>query len=156
MTNLENYMNDGANAQAQAVLCALKCLIGGGIEESWDSERGRYLAEVKVARWENCREQGYVVMLTAEDYSKQLNIAFFEHRNSDSIHAVKWQQITTNSPTIENMDCPEYLKNKFDTSYCVDFGCFLEIARWIKNQLVSFWEDTKKLSPKKGVRYNEG
>jgi len=80
MTNLMNYLQDGASAQARATLMYLQNY--GEVEKSWNKETGRYEAAIEVARWENCREQGYVVSLMARN-CKQLNIAFFEHRNSD-------------------------------------------------------------------------
>ena len=89
MVKLSHYMQDGACYQARAVLMFLQAECGE-IEESYDREKEYYKAIVSVARWENCREQGYVVSLRSEDRSKQLNIAFFEHRNSDAICAIKW------------------------------------------------------------------
>ena len=68
-----------------------------------------------VARWENCREQGYVISLRLPTYSKQLNIAFFEHRNTDSICAIVWEQRTLNSPTIETAEFGDVYKTKWDT-----------------------------------------
>lgn len=94
MTSLEAYLEDGANYQARAVLMFLQSR--ANIEGSWNREEGRYEANVKVTRWENCREQGYITSLRTKDYSRQLNIIFFEHRNSDSIHAVKWEQTSLN------------------------------------------------------------
>ena len=74
MTKLEDYLKDGANRQARATLMFLQG--DAKIEESWNTERGTYDAEIKVARWENCREQGYIVSLRNEN-REQLNIAFF-------------------------------------------------------------------------------
>ena len=70
MTDFNKYMDDGANCQAKAVLAYLSH--NDGIEESWDTEQKRYTAEPKVARWENCREQGYVISLTSKHHTKQL------------------------------------------------------------------------------------
>ena len=64
MTNLENYLEDGANYQSRATLMFLQR--DADIEESWNDERKTYDAEIKVARWENCREQGYVLSLMSE------------------------------------------------------------------------------------------
>lgn len=64
MTDINNYLNDGANWQAQAVLCYLR---GNEFEYSngyYDSENREYLAKIKVGRCENCREQGYVFTFT--------------------------------------------------------------------------------------------
>ena len=72
---LRHYLQDGANHQAQAVLMFLRP--NAVIESSWNETHRGYDATVRVARWENCREQGYVVMLNSKNYGRQLNIAFF-------------------------------------------------------------------------------
>lgn len=140
MTSLKTYMDDGAHPSAQAVLCLLKHF---EIESSWNSELRRYEANIKVARWENCREQGYVLMLKSNDYTKlrQLNIAFFEHRNSDDICAVKWEQVTLNTPTIETAKFGDVYKDKYDVSHSVNYKGHYEMMEWIRQQFEEFWED---------------
>lgn len=135
MTNLNYYMVDGASAQAQAVLAFLKDF---HIEDSWDSETKRYDAEVSVGRWENCREQGYVLSLTNKR-SKQLNIAFFEHRNNDSICAMKWEKSYMNTPTIadlEKTDNFSYPQGYFSVPY----GDILNMVDYIKGELTLHWK----------------
>lgn len=134
---------DGANHQARAVLAFLSA--NEGIEGSWDDKYHRYAAEPKVARWENCREQGYVVYMKNSDRSRQINIAFFEHRNSDSICAVQWEERTTNSPTLQNLlSQKDVYKDKWDVSHAAARGKVEEMADWIVEQLRAFWPDTKK------------
>jgi hypothetical protein len=70
---------------------------------------------------------------------KQLNIAFFEHRNSDSICAVKWEEITMNSPTINTANFGDVYKDKYDVSHSVGYGKILEMAEWIEQQMTNFW-----------------
>jgi hypothetical protein len=137
---LNNYMVDGANYQAQAVAIILRGMIGDGLEKSWNDTTKRYDASPEISRWENCREQGYVVSMRNKSYSDQINIAFFEHRNSDSICAVKWNQITTNSPTIDTAVFGDVYKNKWDTSHDVGYGEFMQMAKWIREQFESFYE----------------
>ena len=141
--DLTTYNQDGAYAQARAVLAMLQYVHGGGIEESWSNEWKRYTADVKVGRWENCREQGYVVSLHSEDYSKQINIAWFEHRNSDEICAIKWEQVTINTPSINTIPETEY-KNKWDVSFTVGYGEVTKMADWINDELYDFWISTRK------------
>tara|TARA_R110002012_G_scaffold90697_1_gene221622 strand:- start:441 stop:866 length:426 start_codon:yes stop_codon:yes gene_type:complete len=136
MTKLENYLEDGANYQARATLMFLQR--DADIEESWNDEWKRYDAEIQVARWENCREQGYVVSLRNKK-REQLNIAFFEHRNSDSICAVKWQQESINTLNIDNAKFGDVYKDKYDTSHSVDYGKAYEMAEWIIEQLRKHW-----------------
>ena len=136
MTKLENYLEDGANYQARATLMFLQR--DADIEESWNDEWKRYDAEIQVARWENCREQGYIVSLRNKK-SEKLNIAFFEHRNSDSICAVKWQQESINTLNIDNAKFGDVYKDKYDTSHSVDYGKAYEMAEWIIEQLRKHW-----------------
>lgn len=136
---------DGANYQARAVLAFLAG--HDHIEGSWDVKRSAYRAEPTVARWYNCREQGYVVSLTTADYRKQINIAFFEHRNSDSICAVEFEAVTTNPPTIDTIteDMPVY-KDKCDVSHTVRPGQASKMADWIFNRLEQYWNTHSKIA----------
>jgi hypothetical protein len=139
MTNLNYYLQDGACAQARGVLAFLS---GLNIEESWSDEKKKYCADIKVARWENCREQGYIVSMHSENYQRQLNIAFFEHRNSDSICAIKWEQRSMNTITIDTAVFGDVYKDKYDTSFSVGYGEVVKMADWISEQLSKFWFET--------------
>ncbi|GIV43853.1 MAG: hypothetical protein KatS3mg035_0976 [Bacteroidia bacterium] len=141
MNELSRYQDDGANFQAQAVLAFVR-RHGGELQISYNRDERMYEAEPKVARWENCREQGYVISLRSKNYKRQLNIAFFEHRNSDSICAVKWEQTTLNSPTIDTAQFGDVYKDKYYTSFSVGYGEVLKMANWIVKQLEEFWTET--------------
>lgn len=130
MTNLQNYMNDGANYQAQAVLAFLRLYLS-----DLDS------LIIEVARWENCREQGYVMMIKLD--GKQLNIAFFEHRNSDNICALKWEQSTINSPTIDTAKFGDVYKDKWDVSYKVSVNEISKMSDWIVDEVNAFAKSLK-------------
>ena len=136
MTELKNYLQDGANHQARAVLAFLQQ--PDGIEESWNADFKCYDAKPKVSRWENCREQGYVVSLVAKN-RKQLNIAFFEHRNSDTICAIKWEQYSINSLTIDNAKFDGIYKGKYDVSHKEPYGNVFQMSDWIWKELENFW-----------------
>jgi len=142
MNQLTTYLQDGANHQARATLMYLQSW--EGIEESWSTEREQYLAIPEVARWENCREQGYIISLRSQNYQRQLNIAFFEHRNSDSICAVLWQQLSINALTIDTAQFGSIYKNKYDVSHSVVHGNACQMAEWIYSQLIAFWITTQK------------
>lgn len=143
-TKLQNYFSDGANCNVQSVLCLLKHKIGNGIEESWNDEYKTYEADIQVARWENYREQGYIVYLTNKN-NEQLNIAFFEHRNSDNLCAVKWIQNSINSLTIENADFKnEVYTNKWDVSVSFNYNQAYELAEWLFNELTKHWKEGMK------------
>lgn len=139
---LENYLKDGAGYQARAVLAFIQGQ--GNIELSWNKEFKCYDAQFQIGRWENGREQGYVISLRNEDRD-QLNIAFFEHRNSDSIHALKWKQLSINSLNIDTAKFQNnYMNDKYDTNFRVDYGEISEMAEWIHECFVDHWLKGRK------------
>lgn len=79
MVQIENYLNDGANWQARAVLAVLL-----GKKQEVEAECDGHEIEITVGRFENCREQGYVFCLMA-DYRILKYYAVYEHRNSDQL-----------------------------------------------------------------------
>lgn len=129
---------DGANASAQAVLAYLSHY--DGIEESYNA--GGYDAKPTVARWHNCREQGYVASMRNK-HGQQINIAWFEHRNSDSICAIEWQEITTygNPPNIDSKELMATYTDKFAVSHTATHDGAYEMAEWIYKALQSFWSN---------------
>jgi len=131
--------HDGANYQARAVLAVLSARsLKEMPENSWERPR--------VERWFNCREQGYVIFWHLS--GKQLNIAFFRHRNSDWICAVEWEQGTINPPTIETMETRGKVYNtKWETSKDVKPGQYDEMADWIMERLEAFAEARKPRKP---------
>lgn len=139
MTSLNHYLDDGANAQARAVLAFVRLQIGDGIEESWDSEWKRYLADIKVSRFDNCREQGYFVYLRSRDYRKQISIAFAEYRSSDSIVVYTLDGITSNAPTLELFERNEH---GWDGRF-FNYGQIVEAAEFIAERLTEFWASTQ-------------
>lgn len=140
--DLKYYMSDGANKNVQAVLCIIQYLYGDGIENSWNDTFKRYDAEPNVARFQNCREQGYVISLQSKNYDRQINIVFYEHRNSDNICALKWEQRTLNSPTLADLVEFGNFKDKYDTTFEVAYDEHYKMAKWIIEQLYRFWDET--------------
>lgn len=136
---------DGANFQAQAVLALLRYNIGDGIEASWDDAHKRYMAEPRVVRYDNCREQGYVVYLRSRDYQHQINVAFYEHRNSDSICAVVSAERTLNAPRLGDMT--KAMGDKWDVAHSVGVGRVAEMAEWVARQLLDFWAKYSAIYP---------
>ena len=103
--NIENYLNDGAGWQAQAVLAYLR---GNIYRLTGDKYYGRNVT-VEVGRYENCREQGYVFSLSFYGQSDgkpchiQRNYAVYQHRNSDQIIVLISNTFTINTPGIDEM-----------------------------------------------------
>lgn len=145
MTNLQDYMQDGAHYNARAVLMLIQGLFY--IEESWNDEYKEYDAKPKVARWENCREQGYVISLDVRPFKQgvqRLNIAFFEHRNSDSICAVAWEQDGINSINIDTMNHEKYMNDKYAVDHSVSYNQAYDMAEWICEQFKEYWLKNSK------------
>jgi hypothetical protein len=57
----------------------------------------------------NCREQGFVLSVRRSGAKNALpvNIAFFEHRNSDSLCAIRWEGELPIDGSVTAMDIPE-------------------------------------------------
>lgn len=133
--------HDGASPSARAVLARLSG--HPGIEGSWNRQYHIYDATPHVARWHNGREQGYVVTLRSNDYSRQLNIAFFEHRNSDNVCAVEWEQVTMNPPTIDTADFPPGVyATKYDVTASFTPEKIWQAADWVYTRLCEWWAET--------------
>jgi len=69
-----------------------------------------------------------------------LNIAFFEHRNSDELCAVKWGQCLMNSPTINTAKFGDKVyTDKYDVSHSTSYGKAMEMVEWIANELEEYF-----------------
>ena len=113
MTDIENYLNDGADWQARCVLA----YIYGNYATFLDTHLMK--PKIKVGRFENCREQGYVFTLYDGKTDKQLmHYAVYEHRNSDSLCVLKQKIFTIDTPSAADMFGG---RGKYD--YDKSFGC---------------------------------
>lgn len=105
MIDIKNYMEDGACWQAQAVLAYVK----GNIYHLTEDKYHKTSLRVQVGRYENCREQGYVISIKfygkkdGESEYIQRNYAVYQHRNSDAICVLISSTFTTNTPGIDDM-----------------------------------------------------
>ena len=110
---ISNYLEDGANWQAQSVLVYLKRLIPSSFE-------------IEVTRYDNCREQGYIFFCRKYVGGKQYqkNVAVYEHRNSDELCIVEFDKVTFNDPI--NSDVWENMKDKYDVTKSFDYGNIVE------------------------------
>lgn len=131
--NLDSYMLDGSCGQARATLACLQEII-----DLEDYEVNTFFLP-KVARWENGREQGYVVSCLDRNTCDQLNIAFFESRNSRDLQAILWEQRTLNSPNICSTQQSEDFKKAYENIHSVGYYQILEMAKWIKKEIESFY-----------------
>ena len=101
MTEIKSYFNDGANWQAQAVLAYLRWDNSEILLKTWSDNYHRYMATLKVERYENGREQGYV--FTIEYNGNQRHYAVYEHRNSDALIVLIANGFSMNTPNVDFM-----------------------------------------------------
>lgn len=131
---LQNYLQDGADSQSRAVIQ----FVNPHIEDSWDDARKMYRSIIEVGRWENCREQGYILSMV-DKYNVQYNIIVFQHRNSDNICAIDWVQNSMNSISIDTIKDGVF-EDKFKSiKHEEHYGEVLPMAQWINNQFNEFW-----------------
>ena len=136
MISIENYMNDGANWQAQSVLAYLRVTKNDAINKTWNKEFCKYHASVEVGRYENCREQGYI--FSVQYNGEQRNYCVYEHRNSDDLCVVVFDGLTINTPTLDMViDAMGYNKwnyrKAFPCGQIVDCGDYIldDMKKWI-------------------------
>lgn len=140
MTNIECYMHDGANWQAQGVLAYLRNQREYILEETWSKDDGRYTTDVSVGRYENCREQGYVFSVCYK--CRQRNYAVYEHRNSDELCVVAFDGLTINTPTLE-LVCEAMGGSKWNYTKAFPCGRIVECGDYIVDGMKKFIHDIK-------------
>lgn len=125
---IKNYLDDGANWQAQCVLAYIRAYSSNIVNKTWDDEHKRYVATVEVGRFENGREQGYV--FSVRYLTHQMNYAIYEHRNSDNICIVKFENFTINTPDLD-MVIEAMGDNKNNYTKAFTCGQIEECGEWI-------------------------
>lgn len=137
---LQNYLNDGANYKAQAILAILR----GEIEYIKDVATDHKKVMIKVGRFENCREQGYVFSLFY-DYHFIKHYAVYEHRNSDEICVLISNTETTNTPNASQMFGD---RGRYDVDKYFHYNEIVEAADYIeecmRNGLIEYCENIEK------------
>lgn len=127
MTNIENYLNDGANWQAQCVLMYLRAYIG-----SMD------IMNIYVGRYENSREQGYIFSARNELEEIQRNYAVYEHRNSDQLCIVKFDTILTFDTPSKEKVWDAMQDNKWNYTKAFGYGDIEQCGKYIINDIKQF------------------
>jgi hypothetical protein len=128
--------NFGVKNQAMAVLCF--------IDELGFIPRSDY-PTIYTRPWYNGRECGFVVSLSNKSWGKVIHIAVFEHRNSESICALKWETTSHywNHPledeNIFHVAYGEKDKDKHDFAFSVGYGEVGKMADYVYEQLENFY-----------------
>jgi hypothetical protein len=148
MVQVNKYLDDGANWQAQAVLAYLRSMYSWVVNGTYNDELRFNEAEFMVGRYENCREQGYVLSLRY--IGEQRNYAVYEHRNSDSLIVLVFDGITINTPYGEEVW--GNMKDKYDYTKAFSCGQIVECGDYIIEDAQKFINELKEKAEKK----NEG
>jgi len=128
------------NPQAKAARCYLEPLLE---EAEWYFTNPEILDCLSIAEWYNGRERGYVLSYFNPNTpsKKAWHVAWYEHRNSDSIVAVEFQtdlikhiEGNLNPPTFADIPEGAY-KDKWDVAYSVEHGQAYKMAQWILDTL---------------------
>lgn len=140
MTDLAHYLADGADASSRAVLALLQGRLVGITE----SRNYGFNKRLEVNRWSNGREQGYItslrVMPSNTKHPPQLNFAWFEHRNSDSICVLIWKQDSFNTLSIDTADFGDLYKDKYDVSASFKYNEQYNASEYIAKHIESYIE----------------
>lgn len=140
MVHLEQYNNDGANWQAQAVLAYLRTQAE---DIEWTiNNKAKMFGGLWVGRYENCREQGYVFHLACGVKIK--NYAVYEHRNFDGICVLiceKNASCSLDTPSVDAMWADKAEEKGIDKVSKYDYdegfkcGDILGCGEWIENDM---------------------
>lgn len=94
----------------------------------------------ETSAWYNGRERG-LVFRCGTLFGPVLCIAVFEHRNSDTLCALRWEAKLwgINPPTIESDgDAAYHGGNKYNVAHEVGYGNAGKMAQWIAEQFQAF------------------
>lgn len=141
--SIENYMDDGANWQAQAVLAVIRRRREEILSETWNKEYHMYNGMLHVGRYENCREQGYVFCVIHNGTAR--NYAVYEHRNSDDLCVLIANGVSINTPGPDFMWKEHVDENgetsKYDYDKGFECGQIMECAQFIVNDMIKFIDE---------------
>ena len=142
-TTIESYLNDGANWQAQSVLCYLRSIKESIVTKTWSESAKRYDAVIYVGRYENCREQGYVFTISYKGQYK--HYAVYEHRNCDNLVVLINDGFSMNTPSVDFMwkghmdENGETTKWGYDKYF--DFGEIIQCGDFIAEDMKNFIDE---------------
>lgn len=151
MENLKHFNNDGANYKAQMILAYLR----NYAEQPFDDNGLKYDYGncIEVARYDNCREQGYIFTLNV--HYKQRHYAVYEHRNSDEIIVLISTKQVMHTPSVDDMWADKG-ENATKYDYDKDFAYneVMDACEWIIDDMteavrVMEEEHKKKLEERK-------
>ena len=138
MASINEYLNDGANWQAQAVLAYIRGNIIR-LEDfvKYENKDKNLFYKARVGRYENCREQGYVFSIQV-GYGNDRHYAVYEHRNSDTLCVLISNGLCMNTPNGKFMwNDRDENASKYDYNKRFDCGDIVKCGEWIIDDM---WE----------------
>lgn len=147
MMYVKDYLNDGADWQAQMVLAYVRAHANQAVEKTYDKNIGDYSINIRVGRYENGREQGYTFTIfnfNGEYFQK--NYAVYEHRNSDALCVlISTKRTFGETPRVDDMwaDKPENA-SKYDVDKTFSCGEALACGEFIIDDIRGTIEDWYK------------
>jgi len=144
MTNNIVDLTFGVRSQALSVLYYMKDYVPDFAEFKDGWYRG---VDFTTKPWYNGREDGIVISMCL-DYGQSIHIAFFEHRNGDSIHCLRWE--TKSNYWNHPLEDPNIFDvaygggNKHDTTISFPCGAVDECATWIYDELERFYIESQE------------
>lgn len=95
---------------------------------------------IDTTRFLNCREQGFVIQVRSPtSLDKQLNLAFFTHRNSDTLCALRWTGVGHISVGVRPDDVPEAaFPDKWTHAATWPFMEILAPVEWTEKQICEY------------------
>lgn len=142
MVRIGEYLNDGADWQAQAILAYLRSHISQVTDLAWNPLYGMSEVDALVGRYENGREQGYVVSLLYK-YREQKTIAFYEHRNSDVIYVLSTDKYVGYDTPNKEIIYDGY-GDKWDCDESFKCGEIVKCGEYIINEFTKFVSEAVK------------
>ena len=143
MANINEYLNDGANWQAQAVLAYMKGNIIR-VEDfvKYENKDKNLSYRARVGRYENCREQGYVFSIQV-GFRNERHYAVYEHRNSETLCVLISNGLCMNTPNVDFMWKDRGGENASKYDYNKGFSCgeIMECGEWIINDMLEWAEE---------------
>lgn len=140
LTNIEHYFCDGANYTIQALMCLCKKIYLGYSKDYIEKRDIKDIyspynrPQIMVGRYENCREQGYVLTLMSSQCGKQIaHYAIYEHRNSDNICVNKFHGVFTDTPDCEAVWSGKASKYDYDQAF--SYNEVWEAYGWLEESM---------------------
>ena len=140
LTNIEHYFCDGANYTIQAVMCLCKKIY---LEYYEDYKQKCNIKDpcspynrpvIMVGRYENCREQGYILTLMSSQCGRQIaHYAIYEHRNSDNICVNKFRGSFINTPNADVVWSGR--ESKYDYDQAFSYNEVWEAYEWLEEDI---------------------